>query len=138
MKSPETLKRELSAEILKIVESAEKAQTDLAGLAAMTAKVTAEIAGMVETADAWDADQRIHGERISGTGSDGKLVDLSEDQLYVKIGGPDSGMVMVDIANSIPGTASFREATGPEIAMFTAKWIRFGEGVEEMKRVGKG
>ncbi len=137
MKQTEKLQAELAAELTKMKEVADKVTGALAEMASLADAIPGDTATIVARASEWEQDVRAHGAKITVKDDTGRLIDIHADQIFVSIGGEDGGKVFVNFAHTVPGAASFREATTLELNMLKTTWAYFAEGVEAVKQVGK-
>ncbi len=137
MKQTEKVQAELAAELTKMKEVADKVTAALAEMASLADSIPGETAAIVARANEWEQEVRAHGTKITVKDDTGRLIDLHADQIFVSIGGEDGGKVFVNFAHTVPGAASFREATTLELNMLKTTWAYFNEACEAVYQVGR-
>ena len=137
MKQTEKLQAELAAELTTMKEAADKVRAALDEMASLADSIPGETAAIVARANEWEQEVRTHGAKITVKDDTGRLIDLHADQIFVSIGGEDGGKVFVNFAHTVPGAASFREATTLELNMLKTTWAYFNEACEAVRQVGR-
>ncbi len=137
MKKTEVLQAELASELGTMKEVANRVRAALDEMAALADKVPGDTAAIVARANEWEQDVRAHGAKITVKDDTGRLIDVHADQIFVSIGGEDGGKVFINFAHTVPGAASFREATTLELNMLKTTWAYFNEACEAVHQVGR-